>query len=121
MKKKNYLEKRVKGIVCQVLNVDRRRLKPKCSIIDDLGVNSLSVLELELALEEEFDISFDMDGAENEIFTIRDLLAFVAAGGNQTVWLEYLQGRKDKNKQKSRMRSLNYSSFTERMISGGSY
>ena len=54
------LAERVKKIVVEHLDVDMAKVEPKASFIDDLGADSLDIVELVMAFEEEFDVEFPM-------------------------------------------------------------
>jgi acyl carrier protein len=63
-------------LVCKRLNVTQDRIKPDASFVDDLGADSLAVVELTLVFEETFDI--DIPDAEAEkIRTVRDAVVAV--------------------------------------------
>ncbi len=51
-------------------------LAPRASFIDDLGADSLDIVELVMAMEEEFDIEIPDDDAE-KIQTIGDVISYV--------------------------------------------
>jgi acyl carrier protein len=55
---------RVKGIVTDQLGVDETEVTPEASFVDDLGADSLDVVELVMALEEEFEIEIPDEDAE---------------------------------------------------------
>lgn len=55
---------RVKGIVVEQLGVDEAEVTPEASFVDDLGADSLDVVELVMALEEEFEIEIPDEDAE---------------------------------------------------------
>ena len=61
------VQHRIREIVCEQLGVDAAELLPEASILDDLGADSLDVVELVMALEEQFDITVDeseLEGVE---------------------------------------------------------
>jgi len=70
------LEDRVLAIIVEQLGVTREELTPKASFIDDLGADSLDIVELVMAMEEEFDIEIPDDDAE-KIQTIGDVVSYV--------------------------------------------
>jgi acyl carrier protein len=70
------LEDRVSGIIVEQLGVTKEELVPDARFIDDLGADSLDIVELVMALEEEFDIEIPDDDAEN-IQTIGDAFTYV--------------------------------------------
>jgi acyl carrier protein len=55
---------RVKKIVAEQLEVDPEQIKPESNFANDLGADSLDVVELVMALEEEFDIEIPDEAAE---------------------------------------------------------
>jgi len=55
---------KVKKIVADQLSVDAADVKPEASFANDLGADSLDVVELVMALEEEFDIEIPDEAAE---------------------------------------------------------
>ena len=70
------LEDRVSAIIVEQLGVTKEELAPKASFIDDLGADSLDIVELVMAMEEEFDIEIPDDDAE-KIQTIKDVVSYV--------------------------------------------
>ena len=72
------LEDRVSAIIVEQLGVTKEELAPKASFIDDLGADSLDIVELVMAMEEEFDIEIPDDDAE-KIQTIKDVISYVKA------------------------------------------
>jgi len=72
------LEDRVSAIIVEQLGVTKEELTPRASFIDDLGADSLDIVELVMAMEEEFDIEIPDDDAE-KIQTIEDVISYVKA------------------------------------------
>jgi acyl carrier protein len=70
------LEDRVSAIIVEQLGVTKEELAPGASFIDDLGADSLDIVELVMAMEEEFDIEIPDDDAE-KIQTIGDVISYV--------------------------------------------
>jgi acyl carrier protein len=70
------LEDRVSAIIVEQLGVTKEELAPGASFIDDLGADSLDIVELVMAMEEEFDIEIPDDDAE-KIRTIGDVITYV--------------------------------------------
>jgi acyl carrier protein len=70
------LEDRISAIIVEQLGVTKEELTPKASFIDDLGANSLDIVELVMAMEEEFDIEIPDDDAE-KIQTVKDVISYV--------------------------------------------
>ncbi len=76
----------VRRVLCKQLDVEEAKLEASASLKDDLGADSLSLVELTLALEEEFGIDIDDKDAER-IRTVQDAIRFVElhARGTETV------------------------------------
>ncbi len=72
------LSERVNSIVTDQLGVDKESLSPEANLLDDLGADSLDVVELVMALEEEFGIEVPDDDVEN-MRTIRDIVQYIEA------------------------------------------
>jgi acyl carrier protein len=72
------LNERVNTLVTDQLGVDRKSLTPEANLLDDLGADSLDVVELVMALEEEFGIEVPDDDVEN-IRTIGDIVQYIEA------------------------------------------
>ena len=70
-----YLEE-IKRIVKEQLDVDDAKITPEASFVDDLGADSLDVVELVMAFEEAFDIEIPDDAGE-KITTIGEAAEYV--------------------------------------------
>jgi len=70
------IEERVKKIVAEQLGVDESEVVPKASYTDDLGADSLDLVELIMAMEEEFGIKIEDEEAE-QIKTVQDTIDFI--------------------------------------------
>ena len=68
---------RVKAIIVEQLNVAAEDVTEEASFIDDLGADSLDIVELVMALEEEYDIDISDDAAE-KIQTVGDAIAYIS-------------------------------------------
>lgn len=66
------LNERVYVIISDVLNVNNEKFKPSDRLIEDLGADSLDVIEIIMKLEDEFDVILTDDVAEN-INTVGDI------------------------------------------------
>ncbi len=66
----------VKEVVVEQLNVSPDEVKNESKFVEDLGADSLDVVELVMALEEKFDIEIPDDKAE-EIQTVGDAIRFI--------------------------------------------
>lgn len=72
------LEERVTEIIVEQLGVTRDEVVPEASFIDDLGADSLDIVELVMAMEEEFDVEIPDDDAE-KLQTIGSAIAYLKA------------------------------------------
>lgn len=70
------IAERVQKITVEHLDVDAAKVEPKASFIDDLGADSLDIVELVMAFEEEFDLEIPDDAAET-IQTVGDAIKFI--------------------------------------------
>ncbi|MBW2363300.1 MAG: acyl carrier protein [Deltaproteobacteria bacterium] len=70
------LEDRVIDLIVEQLGVSRDEVVTKASFIDDLGADSLDIVELVMSLEETFDIEIPDEDAE-KIQTIGDAIAYL--------------------------------------------
>ena len=69
---------RVKKIVVEHLGVEQDKVTEDASFIDDLGADSLDIVELVMAFEEEFGVEIPDDAAE-KITTVRDAIEYIDA------------------------------------------
>ena len=69
---------RVKKIVVEHLGVEADKVTEDASFIDDLGADSLDIVELVMAFEEEFSVEIPEDAAE-KIATVKDAVSFIEA------------------------------------------
>jgi acyl carrier protein len=67
---------RVKKIVVEHLGVEADKVTPEASFIDDLGADSLDIVELVMAFEEEFNVEIPDDAAE-KISTVKDATDYI--------------------------------------------
>lgn len=70
------VEDRIKGIIVNQLGVEEAAVIPKAKFIEDLGADSLDIVELVMAMEEAFGIDIPDEEAEN-IRTVSDAVNFV--------------------------------------------
>ncbi len=66
----------VKKIVAERLGVDVDEITPESSFVDDLGADSLDVVELVMAFEEAFDLEIPDEDVE-QIATVQDAVAYI--------------------------------------------
>ena len=74
------LNPKIKDIIVEQLGVDAERIKPEASFIDDLGADSLDIVELIMAMEEEFDIEIPDEDAE-KLKTVSDVVKYLSGKG----------------------------------------
>ncbi len=67
---------RVVKVVADQLSVDESEIRPESSFQDDLGADSLDLVELIMAMEEEFDVKIDDDAAQ-KIKTVQNAVDFI--------------------------------------------
>ena len=70
------LEERIRGVVARKLGVEVSEVLPDASLQEDLGADSLELVELLMALEDEFDIEVPEEVAET-ITTIADVERYI--------------------------------------------
>lgn len=64
-------------IIVEQLSVEREKVVPNASFVDDLGADSLDLVELIMAMEEGFDIEIPDEDAEG-ISTVQDAIDYVS-------------------------------------------
>lgn len=74
------VQSKVAKIIEEQLGVDPDRVKPEASFIDDLGADSLDIVELVMAMEEEFDIEIPDEDAE-KLRTVQDVMKYLEGKG----------------------------------------
>jgi acyl carrier protein len=70
------IEQKVKNIIADQLGVGEDEIKPTSSFIEDLGADSLDIVELVMAMEEEFEVEIPDEEAEN-IKTVQDAVNYI--------------------------------------------
>ncbi len=75
---KEEITKKVTEIITQQLDVDVADVKPNVAFIDDLGADSLAIVELVLALEEAFEIDIPDEDTE-KIRTVGDAIDYITS------------------------------------------
>lgn len=67
---------KVRDIIVDQLDVDEDKVKMEASITDDLGADSLDVVDLVMSLEEEFDVEIPDEQVE-KVKTVGDIVALI--------------------------------------------
>ena len=62
---------KLQNIIADVLNIDKSKITPETTFVDDLGADSLDVFQIIMGIEEEFDIEISNEDAE-KIVTVGD-------------------------------------------------
>ncbi len=70
------IEQQMIDIIVEQLSVDKDKVVPAASFVDDLGADSLDLVELIMAMEEEFDVEIPDEEAE-KISTVQNAIDFV--------------------------------------------
>jgi acyl carrier protein len=72
------VEAKVKQIIAEQLGVDEAQVDATASFVDDLGADSLDIVELVMAFEEAFDLEIPDEDAE-KITTVKDAVTYIEA------------------------------------------
>ena len=72
------VEDKVKKIIVEKLSVELEEVVPEATFVDDLGADSLDLVELIMSMEEEFDIDISDEDAEN-LITVKDAIDYIDA------------------------------------------
>jgi acyl carrier protein len=70
------VEEKIKEIIADKLGVDIEEVVNKASLIDDLGADSLDIVELIMSIEEAFDIEVPDEDAE-KLSTVKDAIEYI--------------------------------------------
>ena len=73
---------KIKDIIVEQLGVDPERVKVEAKFIDDLGADSLDIVELIMAMEEEFDIEIPDEDAE-KLASVKNVQDYLESKGVQ--------------------------------------
>ncbi|HTT65267.1 MAG TPA: acyl carrier protein [Bryobacteraceae bacterium] len=70
------IAERVKQIIVEQLGVDEAQVEDNASFVDDLGADSLDIVELVMAFEEAFELEIPDEDAE-KIATVKDAITYI--------------------------------------------
>jgi len=71
------IETKVRKVIAEKIpDIDVEDVVPEASLIEDLGADSLTIVELVMSMEEIFDIEIDDDAAET-LVTVQDVIDFI--------------------------------------------
>jgi acyl carrier protein len=70
------MKKRIVEIIATQLGIDQADITPQANVVDDLGADSLDVVELIMALEEEFNLEIPDEEAE-KIKNVQDIFTYL--------------------------------------------
>lgn len=70
------LENKILNIIAEQLGVSQEEILKDASLVDDMGADSLDIVELVMAMEEEFDMEIPDEDAE-KIVTVQDIIDYV--------------------------------------------
>ena len=74
------VEEKVKSIVVNQLGVNEEEVTNEASFVEDLGADSLDIVELVMSMEDMFDIEIEDEQAE-KLLTVKDVLDFIETRG----------------------------------------
>lgn len=73
------VETKIRKVIAEKIpNIDIDDVVPEASLIEDLGADSLTIVELVMSMEEVFEIEIDDDDAE-QLVTVQDAIDFIKA------------------------------------------
>ncbi len=75
------VETKVREIVCEQLGVAEDEVSANASFTEDLGADSLDIVELVIALEEEYDLEISEEDAE-KIRTVGDVVGYIESNAS---------------------------------------
>ncbi|MDE0119021.1 MAG: acyl carrier protein [Bdellovibrionales bacterium] len=70
------IEEKVTSLIVDQLGVEKDKVKPESSFVDDLGADSMDIVELVMAFEDNFSIQIP-DQEEGNIRTVQDAIDFI--------------------------------------------
>ena len=72
------IEKKIKEIIAEQLNVSEEECVPEAAFIDDMGADSLDIVELVMAMEDYFDLEISDDDL-TKIRTVGDVIEYITS------------------------------------------
>lgn len=72
------IENKVKKVIAEKFKIDPSEVVPEASLIDDLGADSLAIVELIMTMEEEWDIEVPDEDAE-KLTTVQSIIDYLIA------------------------------------------
>ncbi|MBA3034872.1 MAG: acyl carrier protein [Desulfobacterium sp.] len=72
------VEDKVKKIIAEKLGIDLSDVVREASFVNDLGADSLDLVELIMTMEEEFEMEIPDDDAE-KLFTVKDVVDYISS------------------------------------------
>lgn len=73
---------KLQNIIADVLNIDKEKITPETTFVDDLGADSLDVFQIIMGIEDEFDIQI-LDDAAESIVTVNDAVVQIQNATNK--------------------------------------
>ena len=70
------IEDRIKEIIVEIFSVEPGNVVPNAAFVDDLGLDSLDLAELQMWLGEKFDIQID-DDEMDKLHTVQDAIEYI--------------------------------------------
>ena len=70
------LERRIREVIAEQLGLEETEVLPESSFVEDLGADSLDIVELIMAFEEEFDLEIPDEDAE-KLLTVKDTVEYI--------------------------------------------
>jgi acyl carrier protein len=71
------VDERVKEIIAEQLGLEKDDIQPEASFIDDLGADSLDIVEMIMTIEDEFDVEISDEDAE-KIVSVQDAISYIS-------------------------------------------
>ena len=109
------IEEKVKDIIVEQLGVNPEQVTPNASFIEDLGADSLDIVELVMAFEEEFSVEVPDEDAE-KLQTVGDVVKYIEEKAQQAIDVAAAAARFRQCNSKTRLRPcFLFPSFADRL------